>query len=150
MEMSHLHVNSWVKIQMKCVVCSEPDFPPFHSRLTWFQLSIFHAFCSLSHCLFLPFTYSSSNSTLRGKKNGERRSIPSMTSFCCHGAVHCALPTPACIFCHQPFSCGSRSPEKDWKELHCISAGIVLHCILMITSPGCIEFWLPKWDFKLH
>ena len=85
------------------MISSEPDFPPCHSRLTWFQLSTLYAFCSLSHSLF-AFTYSSSNSALKGKQNGERRrNIPSTTSFLCHGAMHCAFPMPACIFCHQPF-----------------------------------------------
>ena len=139
---------SWVKIQMKSMISSEPDFPPFHSRLTWFQLSTFMP--SVHYLIaFFAFTYSSSKSALKGIQNEERRrNSPSTTSFLCHGAMHCAFPTAACIFCRQPFSSGSRSPEKGWKELHCKSASIVLHCFLMTTLPVCIYFWLSKWDLS--
>lgn len=50
----------------------------------------------LSFLISLPFslfTYSPSNSTLGGKRNGEkRRNISSVTSFHHHGAIHFVFP----------------------------------------------------------
>lgn len=150
MELSHLHVNTRVKNH------SKPSFPAFHSRLTWFQLSISNAFFSQSyHFFFLPFTYSPSNSSWRRKKrNGEQRRgeifplSPVYISWCitlCFPYIRMQfLPLAFLLF------------KIFWKVLEWITLHISKHCSsshayyhTTIKGLHSIFDWL-SGNFKIH